>query len=177
MRRIARRLIQRGGNHPLDLGIAHLARSARSRLIEQPIKSAHHKPAAPLADRLRVTQRLRHLAVGRASRTAQHDACAQRQGLRGLASRVHSISWLFSCMLNEVTERFFAPCPRGLEAALAASSPRSARSTSRPPTAASRSRERCRSRCAPTSSRASRAASCGASAAARTATSARCTSS
>ena len=72
-----------------------------------------------------------------------------------------------------MTERFFAPCPRGLEAALAAELARARRGgRRRRPTAASRSPATSRSPCARTSSRASRAASCGASAAARTATSA-----
>ena len=66
-----------------------------------------------------------------------------------------------------MTERFFAPCPRGLEAALAAELGRSARAD----VARHRRRRRVRrrprsSRIARTSSRGSRAASCGASAAA-----------
>ena len=35
MRRIAWCLVQRGDNQPLDLGIAHLARSPRPRLIQK----------------------------------------------------------------------------------------------------------------------------------------------
>ncbi len=66
-----------------------------------------------------------------------------------------------------MTERFFAPCPRGLEAtARRRARGASARATSRPPTAASRSRASSTSPTARISSRASRAASCGASAAA-----------
>ena len=70
-------------------------------------------------------------------------------------------------------ERFFAPCPRGLEArARRRARTRSARGEVAPTDGGVGFAGDARARlCAPTSSRASRAASCGASAAARTATS------
>ena len=51
MRRVARLLLQRLHDHPLDVLVADRARLARPRLVMQPVEAAPREPAPPLADR------------------------------------------------------------------------------------------------------------------------------
>ena len=76
--------LQRQGEHALDGGIANLSRSARARLIQQPIQTPRHKAAAPLSHRgFGQLHLLRHLRVRFPFRAAQDDPRPQGQGLGG----------------------------------------------------------------------------------------------
>ena len=78
-------LLQRLGEHLLDLLISNGARPPRPRLVRQPLQPIDQKPRAPLRHRsARQLQFLRHLRDGPALSTRQHDPRPQRQRLRRL---------------------------------------------------------------------------------------------
>ncbi len=84
VRGLPRLLVQRLGDHALDLTIADGVRGSRSRLIEQTVQSRALEASAPLADRLRRHPQLpADLPVGAIVLAGQHDARPQRERLRG----------------------------------------------------------------------------------------------
>jgi AraC-like DNA-binding protein/CheY-like chemotaxis protein len=89
VRRIVRHRFQRRRQDALHIGIGDRARHARTRLVEQPIQTAHQKATAPFADRLlRDVDVPRNRGRGFTRGAAQHQTRAQGQGLRrGRAAR------------------------------------------------------------------------------------------
>src|SRR5579859_115589 len=85
MRRVARLLLERLDDHPLDVIIADGTRLSRSRLVMQSIKPPPGEATPPLAhSRGIAAQPLGDLLTGLSIRRRQHDPTAQRQRLRAL---------------------------------------------------------------------------------------------
>src|SRR5665213_1023708 len=85
MRRALGPLVQRLGNHRLNLPVPDASRRSGTRLIEQTVEPQRKKPCAPFAHSLtRDAQLMRHRAVRVTLGGCQHNARAQRQGLRAL---------------------------------------------------------------------------------------------
>jgi hypothetical protein len=87
MCRVARCGLQRLDNHCLDLVIADSPRCAIAWLVEKTGYSFGNKSRAPVANPgVGRAQLARHLTVGAAAAAAQHDLCAHRKSMSGLAT-------------------------------------------------------------------------------------------
>jgi len=83
MRGVFRRRLQRHRQRALHIGITHLARRARPRLIQQSIQPAFHETLPPLTHRCDPhLNLLGHLRVGPALGATQDHPRPQRQRLR-----------------------------------------------------------------------------------------------
>ena len=87
VRGIARSRLQSSNDHPFNLRIAHLARSAWSRLVQDTVESFFDEPRSPLSHHLRSHgQLLGHRPVGQAFRRQQDNSRAACKRLSCLRS-------------------------------------------------------------------------------------------
>jgi hypothetical protein len=83
MRRVLGRGFERLDDHFLDLLVGHRPRSARARIIGQPIESMRRKARAPRGGRVAPDpEALSDLGVAQTLGREQHDPRSQRQRLR-----------------------------------------------------------------------------------------------